>query len=93
METNRSVRDSVRAGRIPADAYEYRSGTTPTAFPETRQIRCNAAGEYKLYLADAPTKAITITLIRGETLDWAVVKIADAADNTVVAEKAITLIW
>lgn len=93
METNRSVRDSVRAGRIPADAYEYRSGTTPTVFPETRQIRCNIAGEYKLYLADAPTKAITITLLAGETLDWAVVKIADAADDTVVAEKAITLIW
>lgn len=93
METNRSVRDSVRAGRLAADAYEYRSGTTPTVFPETRQIRCNIAGEYKLYLADYPKGAITITLLAGETLDWAVVKIADAADNTVVAEKAITLIW
>ena len=92
METNRSVRDSVRAGRIPADAYEYKSGTTPTLFPETRQIRCNISGEYKLYLADAP-KAITITLLAGETLDWAVVKIANAADDTAVAEKAITLIW
>jgi hypothetical protein len=93
MEKNLSVRDSVRAVRLAADANAYKTGTTPTVFPETRQIRCNAAGEYKLYLADAPTTAITITLLRGETLDWAVVKIADAADDTVVAEKAITLIW
>jgi hypothetical protein len=92
MEKNRSIRDSVRAGRLAADANAYKTDTTPTLFPETRQIRCNAAGEYKLYLADAP-KPITITLLMGETLDWAVVKIADAADDTVVAEKAITLIW
>jgi hypothetical protein len=93
MEKNLPIRDSVRSGRLAADANAYKSGTTPTVFPETRQVRCNAAGEYKLYLADAPTTAITITLAATETLDWAVVKIADAADDTVVAEKAITLIW
>jgi len=88
----KSTQESVAAGRKAADVYDYYAGSAVTAFPECRQLRCNTAGTYKLYFADAPTTALTMALAAGECLDWALVKATKSTDDR-VDQHALHVVW
>lgn len=88
----KSTQQSVVAGQAGHDLNEFKSGSTATEFVECRQIRANADGEYKFYFAGRPDTAVTMSVVAGEKLDYAMVKITNT-DGSVVASGKILVVY